>query len=57
MCVDSIRFSKQVFLPLDSVAGRMRVPESKDKTEDFPNVFWYLAHTFDSAFNLIKPTI
>lgn len=57
MCIDSIRFSKQVFLPLDSVAGRMPTPESKDKTEAFPNVFWYLAHTLDGAFNLIKSTI
>lgn len=39
MRADLIRFSKKVFLPLDSVAGRMPTPESKDKTEAFPNVF------------------
>lgn len=40
MCIDSIRLSKQVFLTLDSVSGRMPIPESNDKTEGFPNVFW-----------------
>jgi len=42
MCIDLIRFPKQVFLSLDSESGRMPTPESKDKTESFPNVFFVL---------------
>lgn len=52
MCADSIRFSKKVFLPLDSVAGIMPTPESKDKTEGFPNVFLVAGTHFRKSFKL-----
>lgn len=42
MCIDLIRFSKQVFFSLDSESGRMPTPESKDKTESFPNFLIFL---------------
>lgn len=41
MCIELIRFSKQIFLPLDSESGRMPILESKDKTEAFPIFFFF----------------